>query len=49
MRAGALAWSTSLVIGAALACTMADAEAQIDQGRRLYDVNCVACHQTGGQ
>ena len=48
MRAGALAWSTSLVIGAALACTMADAEAQIDQGRRLYDVNCVACHQTGG-
>ena len=63
MRAGVLPWATSLMIGAALACAAAVAQAQqgggakagptidpavFDQGRRLYDANCVACHQAGG-
>ena len=63
MKAGALVWSTSLMIGAALACATAVAQAQqgsgakagtavdsaaFERGRRLYDANCVACHQAGG-
>ena len=63
MKAGPLVWLASLMVGAALAHTIAVAETQqggrakavatidpalFEQGRQLYDSNCVACHQAGG-
>lgn len=54
MRAYALLVSlASLTIGAALVLTTPVAVAQqggalFEQGRQLYDANCVACHQAGG-
>lgn len=60
MKAGAcVVLRASLIAGAALAFTIPVAIAQqgggtsadsalFEQGRQLYDANCVACHQAGG-
>jgi len=42
---GNAAWISIAVLGALAACSAAEAPTAVDAGARIYNGNCVACHQ----